>query len=80
MEIQDYLVAAVQNITVLANHSKNKLAESNVQRVHSTRIQRQEWAYFYIDTLFRQFLMNTLLLFARYRGIQGRLLCFYVCV
>ena len=60
MQIQDYLIAAVQNITILANHSKDKLAESNVLRVDIARIQGRKWAYFYIDTLFRWFLMNAL--------------------
>ena len=60
MQIQDYLIAAVQNITILANHSNDRLAESNVLRMDSARIQSKKWAYFYIYMLIRQFLMNAL--------------------
>ena len=31
MEIQDFLVAAIQNITVLVKHPKNRMSKSNVQ-------------------------------------------------
>jgi hypothetical protein len=60
MQIQDYLIAAVQNIMVLANHSKDKLAESNVLRMDIARIQSQKLAYFYIYMLYRQILMKAL--------------------
>ena len=33
MEIQDYLIAAVQNITILASHSGRKPVESNIHRI-----------------------------------------------
>jgi transposase len=31
MEIQDYLISAIQNIMVLVNHKKNKISKSNAQ-------------------------------------------------
>ena len=31
MEIQDYLIAAIQNITVLINQPINKMSKSNVE-------------------------------------------------
>jgi transposase len=37
MEIQDYLVAAVQNITILANHSGRKPVESNIHRIQGVK-------------------------------------------
>ena len=37
MEIQDYLIAAIQNIMVLVNHSKNKMSKSNAQECKESR-------------------------------------------
>jgi transposase len=51
MEIQDYLIAAVQNITILANHSNRKPAESKVQRVQRLNTHVLQWFYFIIDSL-----------------------------
>ena len=33
VEIQDYLIAAIQNIMVLVDHKKHKISESNEQKV-----------------------------------------------
>jgi len=51
MEIQDYLVAAVQNITILAKHSNGKLAESKVQSVQRVKTHVRQWFYCIIDSL-----------------------------
>ena len=51
MEIQDYLIAAVQNITILTNHSNRKPAESKVQRVQRLNTHVLQWFYFIIDSL-----------------------------
>ena len=53
MEIQDYLVAADQNIAVLVNDSKDKLAESNVQRMHRGRTHVRQLAYLITDSLLK---------------------------
>ena len=51
MEIQDYLVAAVQNITILANHSERKPAGSNGQRVQGLMPCFLHWIYCIIAVL-----------------------------
>jgi transposase len=40
MQIQDFLVAAVQNITILINHSTDRLSKSNAQRGQQRTFQR----------------------------------------
>jgi len=45
MEIQDYLVAAVQNITILANHLDRKPVGSNIQRVQGVKSRFSHWIY-----------------------------------
>lgn len=51
MEIQDYLIAAVQNITILANHSERKPAGSNGQRVQGLMPCFLHWIYCIIAVL-----------------------------
>ena len=53
MEIQDYLIAAVQNITALANHSGRKPAESKAQGVLREKVRVKQWVCFIIDSLFK---------------------------
>jgi transposase len=43
MEIQDFLIATLQNITMLIAQSKEKLSKSNAQRGQSIRAQRAKW-------------------------------------
>jgi transposase len=33
MEIQDFLISAIENITILINHTNDKMSKSNVQRI-----------------------------------------------
>jgi transposase len=40
MQIQDFLIAAVQNITILINHTTDKLSKSNAQTGHLRKLQR----------------------------------------
>ena len=40
MQIQDFLIAAVQNITILINHKTDKLSKSNAQRGYQKKLQR----------------------------------------
>ena len=40
MEIQDFLIAAIQNITALITHREEKISKSNVQMRHIIRVQR----------------------------------------
>ena len=40
MQIQDLLIAAVQNITILINHTTDKLSKSNAQRAYRWEFQR----------------------------------------
>jgi transposase len=51
MEIQDFLIAAVQNITVLIGHSKEKISKSNAQRGQLTRAQRATWQGIFLESL-----------------------------
>jgi len=44
MEIQDYLIGAVQNITVLINQPKTKLSKSDAIRVRKKGYQGLKWA------------------------------------
>ena len=43
MEIQDFLIAALQNITVLISQSEDKISKSNAQIGHIIRTQRAKW-------------------------------------
>jgi transposase len=56
MQIQDFLIAATQNITVLITHSKEKLSKSNVLRGHIIRDRRAAW----YSLSFRSMLMRWL--------------------
>jgi len=50
MEIQDFLIAAIQNITVLIKHSKEKISKSNAQRGQRIRSQRATMGGFYLQS------------------------------
>jgi transposase len=43
MQIQDFLVATIQNITVLIRQSHEKISKSNAQRGHPIAAQRATW-------------------------------------
>jgi transposase len=43
MQIQDFLIAAIQNIMVLVKASQEKLSKSNAQTGHRIRAQRAKW-------------------------------------
>jgi hypothetical protein len=43
MEIQDYLIAAIQNITVLISRTKHRMSKSNVRECPRTGIQSLKW-------------------------------------
>jgi len=61
MEIQDFLIAALQNITVLIRHSEEKISKSNAQIGQIIRTQRVKWEDFSFGSLlmrlFNQFTM-----------------------
>jgi hypothetical protein len=46
VEIQDFLIAAIQNITVLITHSQEKISKSNAQSGQLIRAQRAIWEQF----------------------------------
>ena len=48
MEIQDFLIAALQNILILANHSKSTISKSNVQIGQFIRAKRAILAGFFM--------------------------------
>jgi len=54
MAIQDFLIAALQNILVLANHSKGAISKSNAQIRQFTQTNRATWASFSM----RSFIIN----------------------
>ena len=61
MEIQDYLIAVIQNIMVLVNHKKNKISKSNVQEdrergfnsLESLLMRCYEWVLYRLFPVFR---------------------------
>jgi len=61
MEIQDFLIAALQNITVLISHSEEKISKSTAQIGQIIRAQRAKWEHFSFGSsfmcLFGQFTM-----------------------
>jgi transposase len=54
MEIQDFLIAALQNITILISHSEEKISKSNAQIGQIIRAQRVKWE----DSSFGSLLMR----------------------
>jgi transposase len=56
MQIQDFLIAATQNITVLITHSKEKISKSNAQIGRIIRQRRAAW----YSSSFRSMLMGCL--------------------
>jgi transposase len=54
VEIQDFLIAAIQNITVLITHSREKLSKSNAQIGCSIRAQRAIWEGISLESLLRE--------------------------
>jgi len=62
MEIQDFLIAALQNITILITRSEDKISNSNTQRGWIIRAQRAKWEGFSSGLspmrLFAQFTMD----------------------
>jgi transposase len=62
MEIQDFLIAALQNILVLANHSQEAIQKSNAQAGQSVQTHRTTGVGFSIE-LFVVNLVNRLILF-----------------
>jgi transposase len=54
MQIQDFLIAATQNITVLITHSKEKISKSNALRGHIIGVQRvTREAFSFVSLLIR---------------------------
>jgi transposase len=51
VEIQDFLIATIQNIMVLVKASHNKLSKSNAQRGHVRGAQGATWEDFFIKSL-----------------------------
>jgi transposase len=56
VEIQDFLIAAIQNITVLITQSKEKISKSNAQRGQAMRAQRAIWEQFCFGSLLSELL------------------------
>jgi transposase len=56
MQIQDFLIAATQNIMVLITQSQEKLSKSNAQIGHSIRARTTTWVQFSFGTLLRELL------------------------
>ena len=53
MEIQDFLIAAVQNITILIRQPKDRMSKSNVQTAEVWAYHANHTQYSVIDTVFR---------------------------
>jgi len=43
MEIQDFLIAAIQNITVLIKQPQNRISKSNVEKINPDKYLQREW-------------------------------------
>jgi hypothetical protein len=56
MQIQDFLIAATQNITVLITQSKEKISKSNALGGQMIRIQGAKWDHHPLISLMRWFL------------------------
>jgi transposase len=54
VEIQDFLIAATQNITVLITHSQEKISKSNAQRGQAMCAQRATWEGISLGSLLRE--------------------------
>lgn len=52
MQIQDFLIAAVQNITILIKQPKARMSKSNIQTVHVRKYHRKRAHYRAIEALF----------------------------
>jgi hypothetical protein len=61
MQIQDFLIAAIQNITVLIAHPKHRISKSNVQIEKIGNYLREHWQGYALENL----LMKALGLFKR---------------
>ena len=59
MEIQDFLIAAIENITILIKHSNDLMSKSNVQRCHITKDNGTKMK----SCLFKSFIMRLLFKF-----------------
>ena len=54
MQIQDFIIAAIQKITVLITQSKEKISKSNAQRGQLIRAQRATWEGVSLGSLLRE--------------------------
>jgi transposase len=61
--IQDFLIAAIQNIMVLITVSKDKLSKSNAQTGQPIQAQRAAWAGLYFISLFIRYFCRHILSF-----------------
>lgn len=55
MEIQDFLVAAIQNITVLITQPKDRMSKSNAQIEQIGKYLRQKWQDYSITASLKRF-------------------------
>jgi hypothetical protein len=53
-KMQDFLIAAIQNITALITHSQEKISKSNAQRGQRIRAQRAIWQGISLESLLRE--------------------------
>jgi transposase len=58
VEIQDFLIAAIQNISVLITHSQEKISKSNAQRGQAIRAQRAKLATSSLRSSLMQYLSS----------------------
>jgi transposase len=62
MEIQDYLIAAIQNIKVLVNQPKRRISKSNVQECRKTGFQSlkglSDWAHNWVMSFMLKIFMS----------------------
>jgi transposase len=78
MEIQDFLIAAIQNITVLITHTEEKISKSNAQIGHILGVQRAVGQDFPFLSRLMELLGQLTKSFARYKEFltpQRSLIC-----
>jgi hypothetical protein len=64
MEIQDFLIAALQNILVLANHSNTNISKSNAQAGQSVQTSKAICKGFSIESVVVNLVNQLTLLFS----------------
>jgi hypothetical protein len=64
MEIQDFLIAAIQNITVLITQPKDRMSKSNAQIEQISKYLREKWQDYSITASLKRFFSRFIFAFS----------------